>query len=117
FIIEESSGQTFLIEMNPRCTQLGHLQFAEGGDLAGAICERLGGQRRASPDTPIHSDMVAFFPQAWRSSTPGDGWYSAHQDVPWEEKSLVEYLLQEPWSTRRWQARTWRLLRGSRRKP
>jgi hypothetical protein len=111
FILERSSGEPYLIEMNPRCTQLGHLQFPDEGDLASALCERITGQCRPRPATPIHSDTIAFFPAAWKSSTPGDYWYSSHQDVPWEEKSLVEYLMLAPWPERRWQARAYRRLR------
>jgi hypothetical protein len=115
FIVEQSSGDPYLIEMNPRCTQLGHLRFPERGDLASALCERITGRRGPLPEAPIRNDLIAFFPQAWRSSTPWDDWYSAFQDVPWEEPSLVEYLMHEPWPKRRWQARTYRILRGSRR--
>jgi len=116
FIIEESSGAPYLIEMNPRCTQLGHLQFPDRGDLASVLWERITGRRSALPERPIRSDKIAFFPQAWRSSTPGDDWYSSFQDVPWEEKSLVANLLQDPWPERRWQVRAYRALRGSRRR-
>ena len=115
FIIDQDSGEPYLIEMNPRCTQLGHLQFPERGDLADALCERITGRTRPQPLTPIRTNMIAFFPQAWKSSTPGDGWYSSFQDVPWEEKSLVDYLMQEPWQERRWQARIYRKLRGPKR--
>ena len=60
----------------------------------------------------IRGELIAFFPQAWRSSTRGDDWYVAFQDVPWEEKSLVEYLMLNPWPKRRWQVRVYRSLRG-----
>ena len=115
FMIEKSSGEPYLIEMNPRCTQLGHLQFQDHVDLASALCERLTGRPSRPPESPIRNEMIGFFPQAWKSSTPGDHWYSSFQDVPWEEKSLVAYLMQEPWLERRWQARTYRWLRGPKR--
>jgi hypothetical protein len=115
FIIEQSSGQPYLIEMNPRCTQLGHLQFPDRGDLASALCERLTGRRSAPPEAPIRNDLIAFFPQAWKSTSQGDLWLSSFQDVPREEKSLVEYLMQDSWPERRWQARAYRALRGSKR--
>jgi hypothetical protein len=111
FIIENLSGEPYLIEMNPRCTQLGHLQFPDRADLAGALCERITGRCRPRPQVPIRSHMIAFFPQAWKSSTRGDDWYSSFQEVPWEEKSLVEYLTHAPWPERRWQARAYRRLR------
>jgi hypothetical protein len=115
FMIAKSSGEPYLIEMNPRCTQLGHLQFPDHVNLASALCERLTGAPSLPPESPIRNDMIGFFPQAWKSSIPGDFWYSAFQDVPWEEKSLVAYLMQEPWPERRWQARTYRWLRGPKR--
>jgi hypothetical protein len=115
FIIDERSGEPYLIEMNPRCTQLGHLEFPDRASLASALCERITGQHTPGPRLPIRNELIAFFPQAWRSSTRGDAWYSSFQDVPWEEKSLVEYLMLEPWPKRRWQVRVYRSLRG--RKP
>ena len=36
FIREEGTGTLYLIELNPRCTQLGHLNVSAQGDLAGA---------------------------------------------------------------------------------
>jgi hypothetical protein len=110
FIIDQS-GVPYLIEMNPRCTQLGHLQFPDRGDLAGALCEQITGHRQPAPDVPIRTDLIAFFPQAWISSTRGDNWYSSFQDIPWEEKSLMKYLMHEPWPKRRWQVRVYRVFR------
>ena len=114
FILEQSSGEPYLIEMNPRCTQLGHLPFPDQGDLAGALYERLTGRPSRTPESPIGSDLIAFYPQARMPVMPGDVGYSAFQDVPREEQSLVEYLLRDPWPERRWQARAYRmaLLRG-----
>ncbi len=112
FMIEHASGKPYLIEMNPRCTQLGHLQFPGSGDLAGALCERITGRRKRQPTAPILNDLIAFFPQAWKSSTRGDDWYSAFQDVPWEEKSLVKYLTQDPWPQRQWRSYAYRRVRA-----
>jgi hypothetical protein len=111
FIVDHRSGEPYLIEMNPRCTQLGHLEFPERADLASTLVARITGQPTASPQAPVRGDLIAFFPQAWRSSTRGDDWYSSFQDVPWEEKSLVEYLMLETWPKRRWQVRIYRSLR------
>ena len=111
FISDPRTCEPYLIEMNPRCTQLGHLEFADRAGLARALSERITGQRAAPSRAPIHGDQVAFFPQAWRSSTRGDEWYSSFQDVPWEEQALVEYLMLDPWPKRRWQVRAYRRLR------
>ena len=37
FMIEEKTGTPYLIEMNPRCTQLGHLEFPDQCSLAGSL--------------------------------------------------------------------------------
>ena len=44
FIIEEGSGATKLIEINPRATQIGHLNLGPGRDLAAALFEALSGR-------------------------------------------------------------------------
>jgi hypothetical protein len=114
FILDQSSGQPYLIEMNPRCTQLGHLPFPDQGDLAGALYQRLTGRPSRTPESPIRSDLIAFYPQARMPIVPGDVGYLAFRDVPGEEKSLADYLLHDSWPERRWQARLYRklLLRG-----
>lgn len=118
FMLEQSSGEPYLIEMNPRCTQLGHLAFPDQGDLAGALYERLSGRRGREPQSRIDGDLIAFYPQARAPVAPGDVGYGAFQDVPREEPALVEYLLRDPWPERRWQARLYRtlLLRGPKRR-
>ncbi len=114
FILEQSSGEPYLLEMNPRCTQLGHLPFPDQVDLAGALYERLTGRRSFEPESPIRGELIAFYPQPPLLRTAGGAGSSAFQDVPREEKSLAEFLLRDPWPERRWQARAYRmvLLRG-----
>ncbi len=43
FVIEAGTGAAYLLEMNPRCTQLGHIPVANQGDLAGLIAAKIGG--------------------------------------------------------------------------
>lgn len=110
FILEQGTGAAHLIEMNPRCTQLGHLQLPDG-DLAGALCAALLTRERPRAKTPILEDKIAFFPQAllWgaRSALLG----RIHHDVPWEQRQLVKVLMQEPWPERQWLARLYHLFR------
>ena len=97
FIVEAVSGRAVLIEMNPRCTQLGHLQLPEQGDLAAILCGSLTGRSPVPPDHPIPGDTVAFFPQARYWSPDGRSPPDAFDDVPWEDEGLVEALQHEPW--------------------
>lgn len=110
FILQEGSGAAHLIELNPRCTQLGHLPLRQG-DLAGALCAAVRGTVPNVRGKPIASDTIAFFPQArlWGvSNTLPEG---AYHDVPSDQPSLIDELLREPWPDRRWLARAYHLVR------
>jgi hypothetical protein len=91
FMIEDGTGAAYLIEMNPRCTPVCHLQLGRGRDLISALWAQLSGQ--PSPDTPpvTENDMIAYFPQAWT----GDRQLLdlSFHDVPQGEPDLVEELL------------------------
>ena len=110
FILEQGTGAAYLIEMNPRCTQLGHLQRPDG-DLAGALCAALLARERPRAKTPILENKIAFFPQAllWGARPASLG--RIHHDVPWEQRRLVKALIQEPWPERQWRARLYHLFR------
>jgi len=110
FILEPGSGAAHLIEMNPRSTQLGHLQVP-AGDLAGAWCAAALGRTRRRAGAAIESDTVALFPQAWRWGAKGALLERVHHDVPWQQKRLVEMLIRAPWPERQWRARVYHLLR------
>ncbi len=50
FVIESDTNVPYLIELNPRCTQLGHLDFPDQGCLVG--CPRCGLVWRTPPSPP-----------------------------------------------------------------
>jgi hypothetical protein len=52
FITETSTGVPYLIEMNPRRTQLGHLEFTDQCSLAGVFSTALRGEPRPLSDNP-----------------------------------------------------------------
>ncbi len=94
FMIEESSRATFLIEMNPRCTPLSHLQLGEGRDLITALGSRLLGRRLTVPPAVTENDVIAYFPQSAKGKS--EVLQSCFQDIPQGESALVEALL-KPW--------------------
>ena len=55
FIIDSRTDTPYLIEMNPRCTQLGHIEFIDQGSLAGALSAVLRGGSSAT----VHSEIDA----------------------------------------------------------
>jgi ATP-grasp domain len=119
FILRKRDGNAgsdaaYLIEVNPRCTQLGHLCLPDQGDLAGIFSAKLRGAMPPSADGIDHvieGDIVAFFPQAllWNPRSPH--LYSSHHDVPWEAPELVQELLREEWPHRRPAARFYHSIR------
>jgi len=97
FMIEDQTNQTYLIEMNPRCTPLCHLRLGKGRDMIGGLWARLSGQ--PIPDTqPItENDMIAYFPQAWNSKS--ELLESSFQDIPQNQPELIKEFLR-PWPER-----------------
>jgi ATP-grasp domain len=97
FMIEEGTGSAYLIEMNPRCTPLCHLQLGKGHDMIGALWAQLSGNPPGDMRRITQNDMIAYFPQAWLSKS--EFLSSCFQDAPWEEPGLIEELL-SPWPER-----------------
>ena len=114
FMLHESTGVAHLIEINPRCTQLGHLVLPGQGDLAGLLCARLGGPGVSPAQQPVVGDLIAFFPQALAWSADSAYFQSSNHDVPWSEPRLIRELLRESWPDRRWLSRAYHCLRPRR---
>lgn len=117
FVLEEGTGAAHLIELNARCTQLGHLVLPAQGDLVGRLCTQLGAPGVSVAESPIDREIIAFFPQslAWNPDSPY--MQQCHHDVPWSEPALVRELLLVPWAERRWLFRLYHRLRGRRPRP
>ena len=111
FMLEQGSGAAYLIELNSRCTQLGHLRIAGEGDLAGILVARLKGEPPPAEDDPITNDTIAFFPQAFRLNPQSPYLREGYHDVPWQEPKLFRELLRDPWPHRQWPARIYRIFR------
>jgi hypothetical protein len=106
FVLEEGTGDAYLIELNPRCTQLGHLQIAGQGDLAGMLSGTSADAffRRRQP---IREQIVAFFPQVVLAEKKCPYVESAYVDVPWDEPRLVQEMARRDWRDRSLLARAY----------
>jgi hypothetical protein len=119
FMLEATSGAAYLIELNPRCTQLGHLPIAGRGDLAGLLCEKLGvdwarsGEPPGTPRVKV-GETIAFFPKALLWDETRSYLREGYQDTPWAEPALMRELLRKSWPDRRWAARLYHRLRPPR---
>jgi len=106
FVIQAGTGVPYLIEMNPRCTQLGHIEFSGDGSMAGVLSAMLRGESRPTVRNPIRGDRIALFPQALAA---GDACRShldaSYHDTPSEEPRLMHELMRQSWPRRQWAAR------------
>jgi hypothetical protein len=102
FIIEEGTGAAWLIEMNPRATQISHLNLGPGRDLPTSLralfCDEP--VRHGVPATSSH--IIALFPQEWLRDPASRYLKSGYHDVPWEEPGLVRASLRDDFRSTVW---------------
>jgi carbamoylphosphate synthase large subunit len=90
FMLDESTGHAYLIEVNPRSTQVGHLSMGAGRDLPSALYAALSGKALQPAPKVTEKDTVALFPQEWIRDPASPFLRSAYHDVPWEEPELIQ---------------------------
>jgi ATP-grasp domain len=97
FMIEDGTGATYLIEMNPRCTPLCHLRLGKGRDMIGAFWAQLSGEPDPEAPPVTENDLIAYFPPPENSNN--EFVQSSFHDIPQGEEDLIEELL-SPWPER-----------------
>jgi ATP-grasp domain len=107
FVIERATGLPYLIEINPRCTQLGHLEATDGGSLGAALAAVLrGAGRREGEPAPVGT-RIALFPQAVAAGPVLKPVVDASVlDVPVNAPELIEEMTKGLWPARQW---IWRI--------
>jgi hypothetical protein len=105
FMLEEQTGNAFLIEINPRATQVGHLALGLGRDIPAALYAAVSGEEVQPAPSVTEKDTIALFPQEWIRDPESPFLRSAYHDVPWEEPELVHDCVnnrqkQSVWYTR-----------------
>jgi hypothetical protein len=89
FMLEARTGHAYLIEINPRTTQVGHLALGSGRDLPAALYGALTGKTAEPAAKVTESDTIALFPQEWKRDAESPYLSSGYHDVPWEEPALI----------------------------
>ena len=89
FVIETHSGTPYLLEINPRATQICHLALAATRDIPGAVYSMVSGKPRREVGDPITNRTIALFPNAWQLDPDSHVLRTAYHDVPWAEPALV----------------------------
>jgi biotin carboxylase len=95
FMLEENTGNVYLIEINPRTTQVGHLTLGPGRDLPAALYAAVSGQAVRPAINLTEKDTIALFPGEWTRNPASTFLRSAYHDVPWEEPNLVRVGLEK----------------------
>src|ERR1700733_2211984 len=117
FVLEQDTDAAYMVELNPRATQVGHLNLSAHGDLAGVMAGKLKDEapHMIASEDQIQNGAIAFFPYAFKSNPRSTYLHQGYHDVPWDEPALVRELLRDPWPDRQWQSRIYRYL-GFRKK-
>ena len=105
FLLEKDTEKPYLIEMNPRATQVGHLALGPHRDLPAALIAAVRGQPIATREKVTENPTVALFPQEWSRDPESPMLNTAYHDVPWEDPDLIRHCLRK---TRKWN--DWRSL-------
>jgi glutathione synthase/RimK-type ligase-like ATP-grasp enzyme len=95
FMLEDGTDYAYLIEINPRTTQVGHLALGEGRDLPAAIFAAVSGQDIHVASKVTDNDTIALFPGEWTRNPLSTFLRSAYHDAPWEEPELIRAGLQK----------------------
>ena len=89
FMIEEDTGNAFLIEMNPRATQTCHLPLGPGRDLPAALWSTLSEEPLGETKSVTDKNEIALFPLEWQRNPASHFLSTAYHDVPWDEPELL----------------------------
>jgi hypothetical protein len=89
FMLEAKTEDAYLIEINPRTTQVGHLALGPGRDLAPALYAAMSGIAVQPRPKVTEKDTIALFPQEWERDPASAFLCSAYHDVPWDEPELI----------------------------
>jgi hypothetical protein len=102
FILEEHTGVPQMIEMNPRPTQLAHLQLGPGRDLVTAWVSAARDMAMRARPAVTDKDLIAVFPHELHRDPSSPMLQDAYHDVPWSEPALVLACMEKPSTWASW---------------
>jgi hypothetical protein len=112
FVIDRDTSTPYLIELNPRCTQVGHLSLPGQGDLGGLLVAEVLGVPAGDPPPAIPRDVIALFPQCVKHGRVDPTRSDIHFDIPEDQPAMAAELAKPPWPERRLLARLYHRLRS-----
>jgi hypothetical protein len=103
FMIETATGNAYLIELNPRTTQVGHLALGAGHDLPAALFAAVTGNAPQPAPAVTQSDVIALFPAEWNRNPESAFLKTGFHDVPWAEPELIRACVNKKKQVAAWQ--------------
>jgi hypothetical protein len=102
FMLESQSGDAYLLEINPRLTQVGHLTLGPGRDIPAALFSAVSGQAVCPAPKITEENTIALFPQEWIRDSASPFLQSAYHDVPWDKPELIRACVRARRKQRAW---------------
>jgi hypothetical protein len=104
FMLQKQTGDAYLIELNPRATQVGHLALGPGRDLPAAMYAAVTGEAVHEARSMTENNTIVLFPHEWIRNPKSPYLQSGYHDVPFEEPELLRACLrtrekQNAWSS------------------
>jgi len=102
FMLDAETGGAYLIEINPRLTQVAHLTLGLGRDLPAALYSAVSGTAVHLAPKATENHTIALFPQEWIRDPDSTFLQSAYHDVPWDKPELIRACVRARRKQRAW---------------
>lgn len=89
FVRDSGGRHAYLIEMNPRATQAGHLALGPGRDLCAALYTAITGEAVQARPKITDRDTIVLYPQELVKNPASPFLGSGYHDVPWDDPDLA----------------------------
>jgi len=109
FMLESQTGNAYLIEINPRATQGGHLTLGLDRDIPAALYSAASEQAVSPAPKMTEDDTFALFPQEWIRDPASPFLHSAYHDVPWDKPELIRACVRARRKQHAWYSQQHRL--------
>ncbi|MGC1384708.1 MAG: ATP-grasp domain-containing protein [Candidatus Acidiferrales bacterium] len=105
FMIESNTENAYLIEINPRATQVGHLALGAGRDLPAALFAAVTGKPIQPAPSVTEKDIIVIFPSEWVRDPNSPYLTQGFHDVPWSQPALLIDTIEKRNKMSSWNAR------------
>jgi len=102
FMLDAETGGAYLIEINPRLTQVAHLTLGLGRDLPAALYSAVSGTAVHLAPKATENHTIALFPQEWIRDPDSTFLQAAYHDVPWDKPELIRACVRARRKQRAW---------------